>query len=151
MHDGWLQRALLTGLVGGLLMTGGCRSAATGPTGVAEAEAKLRPPIAPTPVLESSPLKNHRQFAWQPAAPTSEPVPAEPVAVEPVVTPVAVAEPTPARSYEEYEVKKGDSLYKLSRRFYGNDHGWKKIYQANEEKINNPDRLLVGTLLRIPR
>jgi hypothetical protein len=49
---------------------------------------------------------------------------------------------------EEYEVVSGDSLSKIGQR-YG--VGWKEIYEANRDKINDPDLIQPGWKLKIPK
>lgn len=48
-------------------------------------------------------------------------------------------------------VKKGDTLGKIAQRAYGNVMEYKKIYKANPEILNRPDRIYVGQKLRIPK
>jgi len=47
-------------------------------------------------------------------------------------------------------VKKGDTLGKIAKRAYGNVMDYKKIYAANPDLINRPDRIYVGQKLSIP-
>jgi nucleoid-associated protein YgaU len=47
-------------------------------------------------------------------------------------------------------VKKGDTLGKIAKRAYGNEMSFKKIYQANPDILNRPDRIYIGQKLRIP-
>ncbi len=47
-------------------------------------------------------------------------------------------------------VAKGDTLYMLSRRYYGNATHWRDIYNANRDKLSDPNKLPVGTRLTIP-
>lgn len=49
---------------------------------------------------------------------------------------------------EEYEVKKGDNLSKI-----GSHYGvsWKEIYEANRDKIKDPDLIQPGWKLKIPK
>jgi nucleoid-associated protein YgaU len=49
-----------------------------------------------------------------------------------------------------YTVKKGDSLSKIAREFYGDAGKWKKIHAANSDKIPNPDLIHPGQQLTIP-
>ena len=49
---------------------------------------------------------------------------------------------------QEYEVVSGDSLSKIGQR-YGVD--WKEIYEANRDKINDPDLIQPGWKLKIPK
>ncbi len=51
----------------------------------------------------------------------------------------------------EYTVEKGDSLWKIAEKIYGDGYSWVKIYQANQEKIGaNPGLIFSGTVLAIP-
>ena len=51
----------------------------------------------------------------------------------------------------KYRVQKGDSLPKLSIRFYGDASRWPRIYFANKDKIDKPGVLPAGILLTIPQ
>lgn len=50
-----------------------------------------------------------------------------------------------------HEVKKNDNLRKISRLYYGTENKWKSVFEANRDKISNPDRLAIGTFLVIPQ
>ncbi len=56
----------------------------------------------------------------------------------------------PAVVYETYTVKPGDSLSKIAKQKYGNANLWKTIYEANKDRIKNPDLIQVGWDLKIP-
>ncbi len=50
-----------------------------------------------------------------------------------------------------YTVQSGDSLFKISRKFYGSGSKWKDIYNANKKIIGkNPNRIYPGQKLIIP-
>jgi nucleoid-associated protein YgaU len=53
----------------------------------------------------------------------------------------------------EYTVVEGDSLTKIARKVLGRDdhETVRKIYEANADVLASPDRLPIGTKLRIPR
>jgi len=49
-----------------------------------------------------------------------------------------------------YVVKSGDTLASISRKFYKTSGRWKKIRDANTDKIDDPQNLKVGETLTIP-
>ncbi|MEP6800950.1 MAG: LysM peptidoglycan-binding domain-containing protein [Acidobacteriota bacterium] len=49
-----------------------------------------------------------------------------------------------------YVVQGGDSLSKISKKFYGDAGSWKKIFEANRDLVKNPDMIQPGWKLRIP-
>lgn len=58
--------------------------------------------------------------------------------------------PVQAEVYETYEVVAGDNLTKIARKHYGDGHLWKLIYEANQDRIKDPDKIQVGWKLKIP-
>lgn len=57
------------------------------------------------------------------------------------------------KSYETqrfYIVRKGDTLSKISKMYYGTPNKWYKIYEANRHLLDNPDLLKPGMKLYIP-
>ena len=49
-----------------------------------------------------------------------------------------------------YEVVAGDSLSKIAKREYGNASEWKRIFEANRDKLKDPDKIYPGQKLTIP-
>lgn len=49
-----------------------------------------------------------------------------------------------------YVVQSGDSLSKISKKFYGNANSWRRIFEANKDIVKNPDLIQPGWKLRIP-
>ncbi|MCL2330637.1 MAG: LysM peptidoglycan-binding domain-containing protein [Phycisphaerae bacterium] len=49
-----------------------------------------------------------------------------------------------------YVVKKGDTLQTISKQHYGTTKHWKKILHANKGVIKDPNKLVVGTKIKIP-
>lgn len=62
--------------------------------------------------------------------------------------------PEPRGSFERevrsYTVVAGDSLSKIAKREYGDAQKWKQIYEANRDKIKDPDLIYPGQVLNIP-
>jgi hypothetical protein len=51
---------------------------------------------------------------------------------------------------QTYEVKSGDNLSKISKQFYGDAGEYMRIFYANRDKLNDPDKIQVGQQLVIP-
>ena len=49
---------------------------------------------------------------------------------------------------ETYEVKSGDNLSKIAKKYSG--ISWKDIYEANRDKLSDPDKIFPGQVLKIP-
>ena len=55
-----------------------------------------------------------------------------------------------AATARTYTVQPGDSLSKISKHFYGDPNMYMKIFDANKDKLSDPDKVKVGQELRIP-
>jgi nucleoid-associated protein YgaU len=51
---------------------------------------------------------------------------------------------------QTYTVKAGDNLSKISKQFYGDPNEYMRIFYANRDKLNDPDRIQAGQQLTIP-
>jgi nucleoid-associated protein YgaU len=51
---------------------------------------------------------------------------------------------------KNYTVQKGDTLSKISQKFYGTPKRWRKIVEANKDKLGNNQILKPGMSLHIP-
>jgi nucleoid-associated protein YgaU len=47
-------------------------------------------------------------------------------------------------------VTKGESLWKIAERYYGDGSLYPKIFEANRDVLKDPDKIKVGQRLRIP-
>ncbi len=71
--------------------------------------------------------------------------------IPPVARPTQPTVPTPVSPVtRSYVVKQGDSLYAISRKFYGDSSHIDRIFQANRDSLPSKDSLKVGQTLRIP-
>ncbi|MFZ3216133.1 MAG: LysM peptidoglycan-binding domain-containing protein [Candidatus Acidiferrales bacterium] len=70
-----------------------------------------------------------------------------PVAAAAAAAAGAVSIPT-ARTYT---VQAGDNLSKISKQFYGDANKYMKIFEANKDKLADPDRVRAGIELVIPQ
>ena len=66
---------------------------------------------------------------------------------------VSISEKAPSSGksvQREYTVQLGDTLSKLSERYYNSVNKWEKIYEANRDTVRNPNYIYVGMKLVIP-
>jgi uncharacterized protein YidB (DUF937 family) len=63
--------------------------------------------------------------------------------------PQAAPASTPAAD-RTYTVVSGDSLSKIAKHVYGDGNRWMAIFEANRDKLHDPDRISPGQVLRIP-
>ncbi len=52
--------------------------------------------------------------------------------------------------YAKHKVESGESLSKISKHYYGDMNKYNAIYEANRDKLDNPDMIKVGQELVIP-
>jgi nucleoid-associated protein YgaU len=57
---------------------------------------------------------------------------------------------TQTSSFQTYKVKQGDTLSKISQQFCGNANDYMRIFNANKDKLKDPDHVNVGQELKIP-
>jgi len=70
-------------------------------------------------------------------------------------TPTAKVSKTPERvdnsvQPQTYTVKSGDCLWNIAKKYYGKGADYTKIFNANKDKINNPNLIYPGQVLTIP-
>lgn len=49
-----------------------------------------------------------------------------------------------------YTVQKGDSLSKIAKAQLGDANAWKKIFEANRDVLDDPDKIFPGQTLKLP-
>ncbi|NLE30576.1 MAG: LysM peptidoglycan-binding domain-containing protein [Phycisphaerae bacterium] len=47
-------------------------------------------------------------------------------------------------------VQPKDTIYSLARKYYGDMHQWRKIWQANQDQVPDPNKIKIGQRLIIP-
>jgi nucleoid-associated protein YgaU len=90
------------------------------------------------PRVDVSPLPAEKLTPIDPEGQPQEPL---------IPVPAPVSQP---RSATNYTVKKGDSLWIIASKMYGNPLKWPVIFRANTAKIKNPNRIYPGQVLEIP-
>jgi len=48
-----------------------------------------------------------------------------------------------------YKVVSGDTLSKIAKRFYGDSSAYTKIFEANRDQLNDPNKIQIGQELRL--
>jgi hypothetical protein len=84
--------------------------------------------------------------------PEPEPEPAPDPIPEPAPEPVSEPEATTEADAgaRTYTVESGDSLWKIAEAMYGNGSKYTKIFDANRDILDDPDRIFPGQVLKIP-
>lgn len=57
---------------------------------------------------------------------------------------------TGSASQRTYTVKSGDTLSKIAKEFYGDANAFHRIFDANRDKLSDPNKIAVGQTLNIP-
>lgn len=52
---------------------------------------------------------------------------------------------------QTYTVQPGDSLSKIAKQFYGDMNSYMRIFEANRDQLNDPNKIQVGQTLKIPK
>lgn len=51
---------------------------------------------------------------------------------------------------QQYTVQKGDNLSKIAKNMLGDANAWKRIFEANRDVLDDPDKIFPGQTLKIP-
>lgn len=51
---------------------------------------------------------------------------------------------------ENHTIAKGDTLSAIARKHYGEASAWKRIFEANRDVLDDPDRILPGQVIKLP-
>lgn len=137
------------------------RVAATGPAasapGMSTPGTSAPQPAVEAPASEDPATSGDTSPAFSPAgeadtASSEAPVPAETetAAAQPTDEPVTVTQEALTPSPASVIIRRGDTLWQISRRVYGQGVRYTTIYLANQQQIANPDRILPGQIFSVP-
>ncbi|MEP6540177.1 MAG: LysM peptidoglycan-binding domain-containing protein [Bryobacteraceae bacterium] len=56
----------------------------------------------------------------------------------------------PAAAAEKYTVQSGDTLSKIAKHFYGDANQYMRIFEANQDQLDDPNKIQIGQKLSIP-
>lgn len=114
------------------------------PSASAPSSAPSAPPIDATAQAEASAPSATEAVA---DAPAEEAPPVEAVVAEPEAPEAEPAAPAPVI----YTVVSGDTLSGIAQRFYGDASAYMRIFEANRDKLNDPNLIHPGQDLVIPQ
>lgn len=100
-------------------------------------------------VIVSFKLKQYKDFGTK-ICKISFPKTQKPIAKTPPPARSAPTSPAPKQQNKTYTVVRGDCLWNIAKKFYGNGSQYTKIYNANRDKIRNPNLIYPGQVLTIP-
>jgi nucleoid-associated protein YgaU len=69
---------------------------------------------------------------------------------QPQVSQAAAASANTSSSSRTYKVQPGDTLSKIAKEFYGSPNDYNRIFAANRDKLESPDKIRAGQELVIP-
>jgi LysM repeat protein len=70
---------------------------------------------------------------------------------QPQATAAAAAAGGAPSQGRSYTVQSGDTLSKIAKQFYGNANDYNRIFEANRDKLESPDKIRPGQELVIPQ
>jgi nucleoid-associated protein YgaU len=86
--------------------------------------------------------------AKEAAVSSSEEVPLD---QEFILTQEAIGESFPQETENTlYTIQQGDTLQKISMKFYNTTKKWKKLYEANKDVLKSPNKVYPGKTIKIP-
>ena len=100
---------------------------------------KAVPSIAAEPAVSEASVSDQVAVESAVVESTQESV----VVVGPAETPTLI-------TTQKYTVREGDTLQKISQKFYGTTKRWNEIYKANQRVLKSPDQVYPGQVLQIP-
>jgi len=123
--------------------------------------APLRPAVAPTQTQTQQPQQPARYQTPPATTATTRPAASAPttnntaaVTRQPSnssTTPATTTARPPVGAYRRYTIAKGDTLFSLAQRYYGNRSRWRDIYAANRDVMKSEGDLRIGMEVRIPQ
>lgn len=72
------------------------------------------------------------------------------ISIDPSLPVPQQAQQQQQQQQKTYKVQPGDTLSKIAKQQYGNANDYMKIFEANKDKLSDPDKIQVGQELVIP-
>jgi nucleoid-associated protein YgaU len=112
----------------------------------------LRPPSEPSVaapvVVATSPASPRRSAAPSRVSPFS-PRPTAPAYASPAPS-VNPSMLVPSREFQQLQVRPGDSLWRMARRYLGDGARWRELLTLNRDLAAHPDSLAAGSTVIVP-
>jgi len=108
---------------------------------------------SPTVIVQTPPLQHGQTIADNAMAtpPVFPSVPQPRVTQDARMQVQPVQNPVTSQGYRDYEVKPGDSIYRIAKRELNNVLRFREIYELNQDKLpRDQHKLTPGTILRLP-
>ncbi len=136
------------------------------PTAALAAAPEKAAELALAPASSAAQAPSETTLAPSASAPTSAPIPAPPESAAaatptlPVTSPAQTSSPSPSAAspanvvvadLRTTTVVRGDNLWDLARRFYGDGTRFRQIYAANASQIRDPNLIYVGQIFVVPK
>jgi LysM repeat protein len=67
-----------------------------------------------------------------------------------IVPEIAEPEVSAPGNLQKYTVQKGDTLQKISQKFFGTTKKWNKIYELNKDVLKGPNKIYPGQVINVP-
>ncbi|GAA2863088.1 nucleoid-associated protein YgaU [Aminobacter niigataensis] len=113
--------------------------------------------VAPQEPVQQPAAAQQPEAKSDASTPSTAETPAAPAASEAKPADVAAAPAAPEATAPKLEavngaviIRRGDSLWRISRRVYGHGVRYSNIYLANQDQIRDPDRIWPGQVFRVP-
>ena len=101
-------------------------------------------------LVETENTVNQIAVAQQQAAPP-RPAATAPAAAPATTAATPSAAPAGSPAMRTHEVAKGETLTGLAQKYYGKASAYTKIFEANRDVLDDPDRIRAGQKLKIPQ
>ena len=114
-----------------------------------EAAARDAMPDVAKPAAPTAPASNETSSSAAPATNTQQAANA-PAASTAADAPKSIEQAPLKESKDSVIIRKGDTLWQISRRVYGRGVRYTTIYLANQDLINNPNKIAPGQVFGVP-
>lgn len=124
--------------------------AAAEPAASSEPAAEPDAPAEPAPAAEPETVAAGAEAGAE-AAPAVEPAPVETAAAEPAPAETVAAEPAPPAAPVTITVQPGFTLWGIAEQSLGDGVAYVQVFEANKDKIRDPDLIYPGQVFTIPK